>query len=281
MHLTPRHPCLHTNQDYPPRHAGPAFRKMFRASSSRRCGQLFFTAPHVWAAPGNFGPISDEYAQKAIPLDPNPRSPHFLLGEFDLYHFEGFPSSAMKISKKKLQLKPGYAPAYSSLPTLFAHPRKFDEAEKLQCSRSIWLDSHFHRPRTPSWGESSRKEGRNRACRSAQQLQTPRPGHGAKHPGAPSLTRPQGLSHLGRHEARLPEPAEPKVAAHLESARAPQAVSPIAARTSIRTIKETLAVGTTGKNIFSFVAWAEVLLGHASRTAKATPVARPCQLSLT
>src|SRR6267154_1158201 len=125
--------CYIQIKDYP--HARGAFAKMFGVSAESAAGYLF-TARMLLRQ--DFGPVAEEYAQKAVSLDPKLPLAHFLLGELNLYHSK-IPEAAAEF-QKELQLNPGYAPAYYKLADAYSRVEKFDEAEKL-LQRSIWLDS--------------------------------------------------------------------------------------------------------------------------------------------
>jgi len=125
--------CYIQTKDYP--HARGAFAKMFGVSSDSAASYLF-TARMLLRQ--DFGPVAEEYAQKAVSLDPKLPLAHFLLGEIDLYHSKI--SEAADEFQKELQLNPGYAPAYYKLADAYSRIQKFDEAEKL-LQRSIWLDA--------------------------------------------------------------------------------------------------------------------------------------------
>jgi tetratricopeptide (TPR) repeat protein len=125
--------CYIQIKDYP--HARGAFAKMFGVAADSAASYLF-TARMLLRQ--DFGPIAEEYAQKAVSLDSKLPLAHFLLGELDLYHSK-FAEAADEF-QKELQLNPGYAPAYYKLADAYSRIQKFDEAEKL-LQRSIWLDS--------------------------------------------------------------------------------------------------------------------------------------------
>jgi tetratricopeptide (TPR) repeat protein len=125
--------CYIQTKDYP--RARGAFAKMFGVSADSAASYLF-TARMLLRQ--DFGPVAEEYAQKAVSLDPKLPLAHFLLGELDLYHSK-VPEAADEF-QKELQLNPGYAPAYYKLADAYSRIQKFDEAEKL-LQRSIWLDS--------------------------------------------------------------------------------------------------------------------------------------------
>ena len=125
--------CYIQTKDYP--HARGAFAKMFGVSSESAASYLF-TARMLLRQ--DFGPVAEEYAQKAVSIDPKLPLAHFLLGELHLYHSK-IPEAVDEF-QKELQLNPGYAPAYYKLADAYSRIQKFDEAEKL-LQRSIWLDS--------------------------------------------------------------------------------------------------------------------------------------------
>ena len=125
--------CYIQIKDYP--HARGAFAKMFGVSTDSAASYLF-TARMLLRQ--DFGPVAEEYAQKAVTLDPRLPLAHFLLGELYLYHSQI--SEAAAEFQKELQLNPGYAPAYYKLADAYSRIEKFDDAEKL-LQRSIWLDS--------------------------------------------------------------------------------------------------------------------------------------------
>jgi tetratricopeptide (TPR) repeat protein len=86
----------------------------------------------------DFGPIAEEYGQKAIALDPKLPMTHFLLGE--LYLYQSKIPDAIAALQQELAINPGYAAVYYKLADAYSRTQKFDEAEKL-LQRSIWLDA--------------------------------------------------------------------------------------------------------------------------------------------
>src|ERR1700719_496536 len=125
--------CYIQTKDYP--HARGAFAKMFGVSADSAASYLF-TARMLLRQ--DFGPVAEEYAQKAASLDPKLPLAHFLLGELNLYHSK-IPE-AINEFKEELRLNPGYAAAYYKLADAYSRVQKVDEAEKL-LRRSTWLDS--------------------------------------------------------------------------------------------------------------------------------------------
>lgn len=125
--------CYIQTKDYP--HARGAFAKMFGVPAESAASYLF-TARMLLRQ--DFGPIAEEYAQKAAALDPKLPLAHYLLGELNLYHSKV--PEAIAEFQKELDLNPGYAGAYYKLADAYSRLQKFDEAEKL-LQRSIWLDA--------------------------------------------------------------------------------------------------------------------------------------------
>jgi tetratricopeptide (TPR) repeat protein len=125
--------CYIQIRDYPK--ARGAFAKMFNVPLDSAAAYLF-TARMLLRQ--DFGPIAEEYAQKAASIDPKLPLAHNLLGEIYLFHSQ-IPEAIAEF-QKELALNPGYAPAYYKLADAYSHIQKFDEAEKL-LQRSIWLDA--------------------------------------------------------------------------------------------------------------------------------------------
>jgi tetratricopeptide (TPR) repeat protein len=112
-----------------------AFAKMFgvpadSAASYLFCGRMLLRQ--------DFGPIAEEYGQKAVALDPKLPLAHFLLGELYLYQSK-IPEAIAQL-EAELVINPGNAAVYYKLGDAFSRVQKFDEAEKL-LQRSIWLDA--------------------------------------------------------------------------------------------------------------------------------------------
>jgi tetratricopeptide (TPR) repeat protein len=125
--------CYIQTKDYP--RARGAFAKMFGVSAESAASYLF-TARMLLRQ--DFGSVAEEYARKAVALEPKLPLAHYLLGELNLYHSK-IPEAIAEF-EKELQLNPGYAAAYYKLADAYSRIQKFDEAEKL-LQRSIWLDA--------------------------------------------------------------------------------------------------------------------------------------------
>ena len=120
-------------KNYPQAHV--AFAKMYGVPPDSAASYLF-TARMLLRL--DFGPIAEEYGQKAVALDPKLPLAHFLLGELYLYQSK-IPEAIAQFEKERV-INPGYAAAYYKLADAYSRVQKFDEAEKL-LQRSIWLDA--------------------------------------------------------------------------------------------------------------------------------------------
>ena len=125
--------CYIQTKDYPK--ARKAFARMFDVPPDSAASYLF-TARMLLRQ--EFQPIAEEYAQKAVTLDPKLPLTHFLLGE--LYLFKSKIPEAITEFQKELSLNPGHAATYYKLADAYSRVQKFDDAERL-LQRSIWLDA--------------------------------------------------------------------------------------------------------------------------------------------
>ena len=125
--------CYIQTKNYP--QARKAFARMFDVPEDSASSYLF-TARMLFRQ--EFDPIAEEYAQKAVAMDPNLPLVHFLLGE--LYLYKSRIPEAMTEFKKEIAINPGHAAAYYKLADAYSRIQKFDDAERL-LQRSIWLDA--------------------------------------------------------------------------------------------------------------------------------------------
>jgi tetratricopeptide (TPR) repeat protein len=125
--------CYVQTKDYPS--ARQAFAKMFAVPADSAASYLF-TARMLLRQ--DFGPVAEEYAKKALQLDPKLPLAHSLLGE--LYLYKSRIPEAIEQFQKELELNPGEAAVYYKLADTYSRLQKYEEAEKL-LQRSIWLDS--------------------------------------------------------------------------------------------------------------------------------------------
>jgi len=125
--------CYIQSKNYP--QARVAFARMFDVKPDSAASYLF-TARMLFRQ--EFDPVAEEYAQKAVALDPKLPMAHFLLGELHLYKSR-IPEAITDL-QQELAINPGYAAAYYKLADAYSRVQKYDEAERL-LQRSIWLDA--------------------------------------------------------------------------------------------------------------------------------------------
>ena len=125
--------CYMQTKDYPS--ARKAFAKMFDVPTDSAASYLF-TARMLLRQ--DFGPVAEEYAKKAVELDPKLPLAHALLGE--LYLYKSRLPEAVEQFQKELELNPGEAAVYYKLADAYSRLQKYEEAERL-LQRSIWLDA--------------------------------------------------------------------------------------------------------------------------------------------
>jgi tetratricopeptide (TPR) repeat protein len=125
--------CYIQTKNYP--QARRAFARMFDVPEDSASSYLF-TARMLFRQ--EFDPIAEEYAQKAVTLDPKLPLAHFLLGE--LYLFKSRVPEAVTEFQKELAINPAHAATYYKLADAYSRIQKYDDAERL-LQRSIWLDS--------------------------------------------------------------------------------------------------------------------------------------------
>jgi tetratricopeptide (TPR) repeat protein len=125
--------CYIQTNDYP--RARVAFARMFDVPRDSAAAYLF-TARVLLRQ--EFDPIAEEYAKKAIELDPKLPLAHFFLGELHLY--KSRIPEAVADFQAELGLNPGHAGTYYKLADAYSRIQKFDDAERL-LQRSIWLDA--------------------------------------------------------------------------------------------------------------------------------------------
>src|SRR6266404_7993098 len=125
--------CYMQTKDYPS--ARKAFARMFGVPADSAAAYLF-TARMLLRQ--DFGPVAEEYAKKAVELDPKLPLAHLLLGELHLY--KSRLPEAIEQFQKELELNPGEAAVYYKLADAYSRLQKYEEAERL-LQRSIWLDA--------------------------------------------------------------------------------------------------------------------------------------------
>jgi tetratricopeptide (TPR) repeat protein len=112
-----------------------AFAKMFEVPPDSAAAYLFAARMLLRQ---EYEPIAEEYAQKAVALDPKLPLAHYLLGELYMYKSR-LPESIAEV-KKELAINPANAATYYKLADAYSRVQKYDEAQQL-LQRSIRLDS--------------------------------------------------------------------------------------------------------------------------------------------
>lgn len=125
--------CYIQTKDYPS--ARTAFAKMFSVPADSAASYLF-TARMLLRQ--DFSPVAEEFAEKAVELDPKLPLAHSLLGE--IYLYKSRLPEAIEQFQNELGLNPGDAAIYYKLADAYSRTQNYEEAERL-LQRSIWLDS--------------------------------------------------------------------------------------------------------------------------------------------
>jgi tetratricopeptide (TPR) repeat protein len=125
--------CYMQTHDY--EKARKAFARMYDVPQDSAASYLF-TARMLLRQ--EFEPVAEEYAQKAVALDPKLPHAHFLLGE--LHMFKSRIPEAIAEFNEELIINPGDAATYYKLGDAYSRVQKYEEAEQV-LQRSIWLDA--------------------------------------------------------------------------------------------------------------------------------------------
>lgn len=125
--------CYMQTKDYP--NSRKAFAKMFGVSPDSAASYLFSARMMLRF---DFALPAEEYAKKAVELDPKLPLAHSLLGE--IYLYKSRIPEATEQFQKELELNPGDAAAYYKLADAYTRAQKYEDAERL-LQRSIWLDA--------------------------------------------------------------------------------------------------------------------------------------------
>jgi tetratricopeptide (TPR) repeat protein len=120
--------------------ARQTFAKMFgfagdSAAAYLFCGRILFRL--------EFTGVTEEYAQKALALDPKLPMAHYLLGE--LYLYQAKTDQAIAQFELEIAVNPSYSNVYFKLGDAYSRVEKYDEAERL-LQRSVWLDPNSSGP---------------------------------------------------------------------------------------------------------------------------------------
>jgi tetratricopeptide (TPR) repeat protein len=183
--------CYIQTKDYP--HARTAFARMFDVPPDSAASYLF-TARMLLRQ--EFDPIAEQYAQKAVQLDPKLPGAHSLLGELYLYKSR-IPESI----------------AYYRLADAYSRLQKFDDAERL-LQRSIWLDSSSTGPYILLGKVLEKKGELDLAVRALQRAAAMDPNNPMTHHLLGQTYRDMGKKEESETELRLAEQLRTRQDAH-------------------------------------------------------------------
>ena len=150
--------CYIQSKNYP--QARKAFAQMFAVPADSAASYLF-TARMLLRQ--EFDPIAEEYAQKAIALDPKLPLAHFFLGELHLY--KSRIPEAISDFQQELALNPGHAPTYYKRESELA-VRALQHALTMDPNNSV-----AHHLLGLSYRDMGKNEDAERELKIAQQLQ--------------------------------------------------------------------------------------------------------------
>jgi tetratricopeptide (TPR) repeat protein len=194
--------CYIQTKDYA--QARKAFAKMFDVPPDSAAGYLF-TARMLLRQ--EFDPVAEEYAQKAVALDPKLPLVHFLLGE--LYLYKSRVPEAIAEFQKELAINPGHAATYYKLADAYSRVQKFEDAERV-LQRSIWLDATSTGPYI-LMGKVLEKKGEfDLAVRALQRAATMDPNNPTTHHLLGQAYRDMGKKDEAASELKLAEQLQTK-----------------------------------------------------------------------
>ncbi len=184
--------------------ARKAFAKMFDVPSDSAASYLF-TARMLLRQ--EYDPVAEEYAQKAVALDPKLPLVHFLLGE--LYLYKSRVPEAIAEFQKELAINPGHAATYYKLADAYSRVQKFEDAERV-LQRSIWLDATSTGPYI-LMGKVLEKKGEfDLAVRALQRAATMDPNNPTTHHLLGQAYRDMGKKDEAESELKLAEELQAK-----------------------------------------------------------------------
>ena len=181
-----------------------AFVRMFNVPADSAASYLF-TARMLLRQ--GFDPIAEEYAQKAVALDPKLPLAHFLLGQ--LYTYKSRIPEAIAEFQKELAIDPAHAPTYYELADAYSRVQKFDDAERL-LQRSIWLDANSTGPYILMGKVLEKKGEYELAARALQHAVTMDPNNYVTHHLLGQTYRDLGRKEDAERELKLAEELQEK-----------------------------------------------------------------------
>jgi tetratricopeptide (TPR) repeat protein len=198
--------CYIQTKNYP--RARTAFAAMFDVPPDSAAGYLF-TARMLLRQ--EFDPIAEEYAQKAVQIDPKLPGAHNLLGE--LYLYKSRIPEAITEFQKELSIDPANAGVYYRLADAYSRVQKFDDAERL-LQRSIWLDSTSTGPYILLGKVLEKKGELDLAVRALQRAAAMDPNNPMTHHLLGQTYRDMGKKEESETELRLAEQLRARQDAH-------------------------------------------------------------------
>ena len=187
--------CYIQSKDYD--HARKAFATMYNVGPDSAAAYLF-TARVLLRQ--EFDPVAEEYALKAVALDPKLPLVHFLLGE--LYLYKSRIPEAIAELQKELALNPGHAATYYKLGDAYSRQQNWDEAERL-LQRSIWLDATSTGPYILMGKVLLKKGEAELAVRALRRAENMDPANAMPHQLLGQAYRELGETEAAEHELRL------------------------------------------------------------------------------
>jgi len=184
--------------------ARKAFGKMFDVPGDSAPAYLF-TARMLLRQ--EYDPVAEEYAQKAVALDPKLPLAHFLLGE--LYLYKSRADEAIAEFQKELAINPAHAATYYKLADAYSRVQKFEDAERL-LQRSIWLDSTSTGPFILMGKVLEKKGEYELAVRALQRAATMDPNNPTTHHLLGQAYRDMGKKEEAESELKLAEELQTK-----------------------------------------------------------------------
>ena len=184
--------------------ARKAFGKMFDVPGDSAAAYLF-TARMLLRQ--EYDPVAEEYAQKAVALDPKLPLVHFLLGE--LYLYKSRVEEAIAEFQKELAINPAHAATYYKLADAYSRVQKFEDAERL-LQLSIWLDSTSTGPFILMGKVLEKKGEYELAVRSLQRAATMDPNNPTTHHLLGQAYRDMGKKEEADSELKIAEELQAK-----------------------------------------------------------------------
>ena len=179
--------------------ARKSFGKMFDVPGDSAAAYLF-TARMLLRQ--EYDPVAEEYALKAVALDPRLPLVHFLLGE--LYIYKSRIPEAIAAFQKELEINPANAATYYKLAEAYSRVQKYEDAERL-LQRSIWLDASATGPYI-LMGKVLEKKGEfELAVRALQRAASMDPNNPMTHHLLGQAYRDMGRKEEAENELRLAE----------------------------------------------------------------------------